>query len=87
MKYMIKDPRWADRKWPAREDGLKILMGLDPKKKWPREGMPVQVIQGIKVYIKPFVPRGRFKLRARAICPGCDKDFAAGRIAQHVCKS
>lgn len=86
-RYIIKDPRWDDRSWPVREDGLKQLMGLDPKKKWPREGVPVQVIQGIEVYVQPWVPRGRFCLRARAICPGCSKDFAAGRISQHVCKA
>lgn len=85
-KFIIKDPRWEDRNWPVREDGLKTLMGIDPKKKWPRDGMPVQVIQGIEVYVTPFVPRSRFHLRARAICPGCKADFAAGRIAQHVCK-
>lgn len=85
-KFMIVDPRFTDRKWPCREDELKKLMGIQPPKKWPDEGMGTYVIQGIQVYVLPRKP-GRFQLRARAICPGCGKDFAAGRIAQHVCKA
>lgn len=85
--YRIADSRYPH--YPAsahdvlRQLGLRIV---------PLAGLPPVTLQGITVYIRPLIPNPALRrnftgLRVRAICPGCARDLAAGRIAQHVCKS
>lgn len=90
---MIKliDPRYPDRRWHASSDGMKILLGLDPKSKYPAEGMPPRTIQGVTVWVEPLkgeTPNHgkRHTHRVMAKCPNCHQKMSAGRLHQHVCK-
>lgn len=68
------------------------LLGLEVSK-LPKEGRPLREIQGILVYVRPYLDRGDFSKssehRVRALCPHCSKDVSAGRLFQHVpaCKN
>jgi hypothetical protein len=74
----------------------KRLFGLEPKDKWPAEGMPVRSIGGgWVVWVRPLVggPERdfsgrvwrRMRHRCMARCPHCEREFSAGRIGQHKC--
>jgi hypothetical protein len=57
--------------------------------KWPEAGLPPIVLQGIKVWVKPFVRTPGRKSSAHRVmceCPSCGKVMSAGRLFQHVCK-
>ena len=71
------------------------LLGV---KALPKEGMPVRLIHGVQVYVKPLgLPSGEQKrwsngpvrnfqgLRVMAICH-CGQHLAVGRMFQHKCK-
>lgn len=86
----IIDPRWPEHNRNVHSDGMKILMGLHPCKKWPLEGMPPRIIQGVKVWVKPIGPdpkQGwrRNTHRVMAQCPLCGFECSAGRLFQHKC--
>ena len=75
---------------------VKALFGLPPKAKWPAEGMPMRVIQGITVWVEPAPPRtttmrwGRevtvksSKHRTFGVCQACQKTIPLGRMHQHA---
>jgi len=85
MKTMIRS---INRNWNAHSPEMKEFLGLGAKQKLPDAGMPEQVIQGIRVYVKPRTPNiGRHKThRVTAICPHCAQHMSAGRMHQHKCK-
>lgn len=59
--------------------GVKVL---------PVEGMPEQIIQGVRVYVKAkptAIGGGMAGLRVMAICE-CGQHVAVGRMHQHICK-
>jgi hypothetical protein len=83
-KIMIR----SERGWNAHEGDLKKMFGLEPKKKWPAEGLPPRNIQGIKVWVNPrttATQENQFH-RCRAECPRCLKILSAGRLHQHKCE-
>lgn len=83
----IIDPRYPNRDWNCHSDGMKMLMGLEPKQKWPAEGINFKVVQGVGIYVLSLNEAKAFKVfhRVRAICPKCGKHMSAGRLFQHKC--
>lgn len=64
------------------------FLGLPRTAKLPKEGMPKREIQGVRVYVKPFVSNGSrrtVKHRVIAICT-CGRHIPTGRINQHRCQ-
>jgi hypothetical protein len=88
MKRFLRDPRWPDLNRHASSSGIKILLGLDPKAKLPRDGMPAREVQGIIIGVLPLDPRTsrRRVHRVYAVCPDCSKQMSAGRLHQHICQ-
>jgi len=86
--YKIIDPRWPEHKRNVHDSGMKILMGLDPKAKWPAGGLPMRMVQGVFIYVRSLEDARERKEfhRVRAICPGCSREMSAGRLFQHKCK-
>jgi hypothetical protein len=95
--YTFRDGRQVEGR--AHANGMKTLLGLPYKAKLPKEGMEPRVIQGVKVWVTPFVPKmgidrwsGKIvKIkssthRVMAECPDCGMHLSAGRLHQHVCK-
>jgi hypothetical protein len=85
-KYRIRSDRYPQ--YPADAHDVLRFLGF---RSAPTAGHPPTQIQGITVYVRPLVPnpakrRNFTGLRVRAICPGCARDLAAGRLAQHECK-
>lgn len=91
----IRDPKHPS--WNAHHNHLREMLGLP--KKLPKEGVPPQIIQGIKVWVEPHRPKvrtdkltGSMKLvksskhRVMAECPLCGEHLSAGRLHQHKCK-
>lgn len=75
---------------------IKAFFGLGPKDKWPEQGLPRRIIQGIECWVEPAPPRattmrwGRevtvksSKHRTFGICPACGKTVPLGRMHQHA---
>lgn len=70
--------------------------------KLPREGLPARDVQGVQVWVAPFVPKIRkvwngfqhvekevksSTHRVRCKCPKCGAEMSAGRLFQHICGS
>jgi hypothetical protein len=83
-KIMIRNSRG----WNCHEGELKELFGLSKKDKWPSEGLPAKLIQGIRVWVNPKTTATTLSQfhRCRAQCPRCLKVLSAGRLHQHKCK-
>ena len=67
---------------------LKRAMGLQDKEDWPQDGMSLQVVGNVMVYVlRANVARRRH--RAFAICEACQRSIPAGRFHQHrrACKA
>ena len=75
-------------KWPehqANNEEVMEMLGLS-EHRLPKEGMPEQVIQGVRVYVKPF-EKAAFKSskhRIMAIC-ACGRHMGVSRLQQHKC--
>lgn len=85
MTTKIESPRYVG--YPAQSTDMKILLGQG--KNWPDAGLPVQVVQGVKVWVKPIVRvpgRKSSKHRVMCECPNCNTILSVGRLNQHVCK-
>lgn len=70
----------------AHTSEIKKLFGLRPEQKWPKEGMPPRVIQGVQVWVLS-VPGAKYfgRLhRVRCACLFCDKTLSLGRLHQHM---
>jgi len=83
---MIHEPTHPN--WVAHDGTVKELFGLNRKAKWPTEGMPKRVIQGVTCWVDPIVPKGEngrrpFMLRASCFCPMCGTVMPIGRLSQH----
>ena len=79
--------RNKDGRWNAQTSDMKFFMGLDPKDKWPKDGLPPRIVQGWKVWVAPL---SKFRIdngfhRVRAQCPNCSQVMSAGRTHQHKC--
>ena len=79
-----------ERGYQATAEDLYRLLDVQPGK-LPVEGMPERRIQGVRVYVRPLSPnpsaRRNFQgLRVMAICDGCERHLAVGRMHQHKCK-
>jgi hypothetical protein len=98
MKVFIPHPDVPQ--WNAHSIHVMRMLGLRPGGHLPAEGMPVRVIQGIKVWVTPYVARTYVepwsgmarrvkssKHRVMAECPHCGKHLSAGRLHQHKCKT
>lgn len=81
----------------AHASHIKEMLGLPSK--LPREAVPAQVIQGVKVWVKaaPALEvyqhyTGQTRVRHRAThrvmceCPHCGEEMSVGRLHQHKCK-
>jgi hypothetical protein len=75
----------------AQQHHLYPMLGLRATQHLPKEGLPPQIIQGIKVWVAPAVARadGRKSSTHRVLaeCPLCLQVLSAGRLHQHVCKA
>ena len=82
----------------AHHPDIRTFLGLGPKAKLPVEGMPKREIQGVTIWVEPFVPVWKIDRytgervqtkssfhRVKAECPQCLKVLSAGRLFQHVC--
>lgn len=67
---------------PAFDSDVKRFFGLEPKDKWPEQGMPRRTIDGIHCWVDPLT-YGKFTIRAKCMCPVCHKVMPIGRLAQH----
>jgi len=81
MKTMIRN----EHGWNVHSNEMKTLLGLPKGVKLPLQGMPPQVIQGIKVWVEPLPSTGFHRVKAE--CPHCAQVMSAGRLHQHKCKS
>ncbi len=84
MKVRIESPRMPGRY--ANTTDIFLLLGQ--KHKWPDEGIPEQLVQGVRVYVTPAVRvpgRKSSKHRAMAIC-NCGQHVPCGRLHQHRCE-
>lgn len=84
--------------WKATAGEVWEMLGLAPKQKLPREGMPGRYVQEIWVWVEPLareacgsvgltrlrVHRRAFH-RVRCACPRCGQHMSVGRLHQHVC--
>lgn len=79
----------------ANAHDMYTLLGT-PQAKLPAEGIPLQLIDGVRVYVKPLPPPdpslrpgGRrtrpFGLRVMAVCDDCGRHVPVGRMHQHGC--
>lgn len=64
-------------------------LGLRSGGHLPPEGLPIRVIDGIEVFVKPAKPkepgqRKSSKHRVMAICPTCKRVISVGRLHQHT---
>lgn len=77
----------TERGWNAHSNDMKRFFGLDPKKKWPANGMAAITIQGVPVFVISLAQAKERKVfhRVRANCPACNMEMSAGRLHQHVC--
>src|SRR5262245_43259257 len=84
MKHMIRN-RYGTN---IRSYELLPLLGLKPKGHLPTDGMPEREIQGVRIYVKPYVQRpprhNASKHRVMAICK-CGRHISVGRLHQHLC--
>ena len=56
MRFLIMSPRFPRQH--AHSDDLFALLG-QPGTKWPAEGLPERLVQGIPVWVTPSVPKFR----------------------------
>lgn len=66
---------------PMHNEDLKKALGVDPKKHWPDEGVPVTQVQGYNVLV---LAKGDASRRALVMCPKCYNWYCAGHIGQHM---
>ena len=86
----MKAPRINSPRYPHYAASSHDILAMLGVKKLPPEGMPERLIEGIRVYVRPLIPRPGVRrnfqgLRVRAICQ-CGRDVAVGRLHQHRCK-
>lgn len=67
---------------PATNSDIKRLLGVDPKRHWPDQGVPVTMVQGYAVKVHPKA--ARISRRAVVECKKCRRWLCAGHIGQHV---
>lgn len=74
--------------WNAHSHQVKKMLGLDPKARLPKEGMPPKQIQGFLVWVKPLTHDRKATREHRVIarCLTCNWEGSAGRTHQHKCK-
>lgn len=79
---MVRGSRWAS----APSHQVKKILGLNPKAKLPKEGLPLQHVAGFDIWVKPLNPAtsANHAHRVYLKCPACGKTLSAGRIGQHV---
>lgn len=66
---------------------IRLRLGIFPNQKLPPGGTFAAIVDGWIVYVRPIGKKTRWRRmehRVRAICPQCDLNISAGRIAQHV---
>lgn len=66
------------------------MLGFFGVKRWPVDGLPERMIDGLRVYVRPQIPltdkqRKRAAHRVIAICR-CGQHVPTGRLHQHKCK-
>jgi hypothetical protein len=95
MKQFLRSPLSYAYHGNAQSHHVRVMLGLSPDAKLPREGMAPRTIQGILVWVDPLPDRTpeearrhhkRSTHRVRAKCPTCSKTLSVGRLHQHVCK-
>jgi hypothetical protein len=77
-------------KYPPRAVQADEMFQLLGVRRLPRDGMPERLIQGVRVYVKPLLPKIGWRaswqgLRVMAICT-CGRHVPVGRLHQHKCK-
>lgn len=93
-KVAIPEPRYG---YPAHDWGFKLLFGLGPKAKWPRDGIQNPdgstrdvFVRGdygtVQLWVDPInTGGGRSKRhRVQCRCPRCGCVMSAGRLQQHA---
>jgi hypothetical protein len=95
-KNRLSDPHHPN--WNAHSPAVKQLLGLEPTQKLPKEGMSARIVEGIKIWVTPYIPTMSInrwtgktvlvktsKHRVMGQCPQCNREMSAGRLFQHVC--
>jgi hypothetical protein len=60
-------------------------LGLDPKKHLPKEGLAIQHIGNVRVWVDPKRPGvNQDAKRVWCQCPHCDRVLTAGKLHQHI---
>ena len=73
---------------PMHSPEMMETLGLKAGAHLPPEGMPERLIQGVKVWVTPYVegrPRKSSIHRVMCKCPSCERVLSAGRLHQHIC--
>ena len=66
---------------------LKVLLGLDPKRHLPKEGLGPQMVGNVEVWVTPAGPYKGHKSSTHRVlckCPKCGETMSAGRLHQHM---
>ena len=72
--------------WPATERDMKMYFRLEPKDKWPAEGLPAITIgmAGIRAWVAPLNAESRQGVpRCFVSCPVCSRTLSFSRLPQH----
>lgn len=85
MKPMIRDTYGRN----ALSSAMQLLLGVT-NGKYPAEGLPPRIVQGVKVWVEPLPPaqpgqKKRSTHRVKCECPKCGHVMSAGRMHQHKC--
>jgi len=87
MKYQFVS--LTNPSWNANSSDMMKKFGI-PGTKWPDEGMPPRMVDGIKVWVDPVRRAGLGEKkssthRVMCQCPGCAEILSVGRMHQHKC--
>lgn len=80
-KYEFHHPDYPERR--AHVWSFYPMLGLDPKRHLPDEGLPPQTIQGKQVWVTSRADTPRGQHRVMTACPTCGKVVQAGKLFQH----
>lgn len=68
---------------PMHDPDVKQAFGLQPKDKWPVQGMTPRLVQGVWCGVDVMRFDQGFRIRAWAECPNCRRRMPIGRLNQH----
>jgi hypothetical protein len=70
--------------WPAHASTMYEMLGHNPKRHLPDEGLPGRMIQGKWVWVRSRADTPRGQHRVMTECPICLRVCQAGKLFQHA---